>query len=253
MTVLRDLGSVRGWAESLAAEVGSLQVRRRPEVGVPEIKAHANDLVSEVDRASEQLIVDRLRADFPEDAVLGEEGHDVPGRSGWRWVVDPLDGTRNYLSGAGPWSVCLALQEAEVTRLAVVHDPVGRETFSAVRGTGATLNGVPVRIGDTTELERALLGLSFSTAPETKLRMAQMLGVLLPRVGDIRRLPAALNLCWLAGGRLDAALCLDTRLWDVAAGLLIAQEAGADLDEVGPDLLLAAVPAIRPAVRAMVP
>ena len=112
-------------------------------------KAHANDLVSDVDHASETLIVDGLLAEWPADGVLAEEGRSAPARDGWRWVIDPLDGTRNYLSAAGPWSVCLALQFQDVTQVAVVHDPAAGETFSAVRGAGATLDGEPVaRRGD---------------------------------------------------------------------------------------------------------
>ena len=112
-------------------------------------KAHANDLVSDVDHASERLIVDGLRAAGPTDGVLAEEGGSAPAEHGWRWVIDPLDGTRNYLTAAGPWSVCLALQFADVTQVAVVHDPAAGETFSAVRGAGATLDAEPIAVSAT--------------------------------------------------------------------------------------------------------
>ena len=122
----RDLVAARARAVELAESAGRLQVRRRADVVVQGTKAHANDLVSDVDHASEALIVDGLRADWPDDGVLAEEGRNAPTVHGWRWVIDPLDGTRNYLSRAGPWSVCLALQFAEVTQVAVVHDPAAR-------------------------------------------------------------------------------------------------------------------------------
>ena len=244
----RDLAAAHRRAVELAESAGRLQVQRRSSVVVQGTKAHANDLVSDVDHASEALIVDGLRAAWPDDGVLAEEGHSAPAVQGWRWVVDPLDGTRNYLTASGPWSVCLALQLDEVTQVAVVHDPAAGETFSAIRGFGAALGGAPIRVADTARLDEAIVGLSFNPSPQAKRRMATLLGTLLPQVGDVRRLPAALDLCYLAAGRLDGALCLDTRLWDIAAGLLIAEEAGAALGGPGgtasPELALAAVPAL---------
>jgi myo-inositol-1(or 4)-monophosphatase len=246
----RDLSAAQARAVELAEAAGRLQVERRASVVVHGAKAHANDLVSDVDHASEALVVDGLRDAWPEDGVLAEEGHSAPAVHGWRWVVDPLDGTRNYLTASGPWSVCLALQFDEITQVAVVHDPAAGETFSAVRGAGATLDGEPIRVSTTTRLDEAIIGLSFNPSPQAKRRMATLLGTLLPQVGDIRRLPAALDLCYLAAGRLDGAICLDTRLWDIAAGLLIVEEAGATLGgptgAPSPELALAAVPALHP-------
>jgi myo-inositol-1(or 4)-monophosphatase len=164
-------------------------------------------------------------------------------------VIDPLDGTRNYLTGTGPWSVCIALQEGETTRVAVVHDPVAGETFTAVAGAGALLGREPLAVSATTRLEEALVGLSFNPSPQTKRWTGQLVAVLLPEIGDVRRVPAALDLAYVAAGRLDAGLMVDTQLWDVAAGLLIATEAGAVVAEVtgvGPDLILATTPALRP-------
>src|SRR5215213_3641877 len=127
----RDLEAARNLAVDLAVAAGQLQLERRDTVVAGGTKAHANDLVSEVDLASERLIVDGLTATWPGDGILAEEGSSAPGTTGWRWVIDPLDGTRNYLTGAGPWSVCVALQEGGTTRVAVVHEPVAGETFSA--------------------------------------------------------------------------------------------------------------------------
>jgi myo-inositol-1(or 4)-monophosphatase len=251
----RDLEAARNLGVELAVAAGALQLQRRSTVVAGATKAHANDLVSDVDLASERLIVNGLSAAWSGDAVLAEEGSSAPGTTGWRWVIDPLDGTRNYLSGAGPWSVCIALQEGEITRVAVVHDPVAGETFTAVAGAGALLGRSPLRIGSTTRVEEALVGLSFNPSPATKARMAEILAVLLPSIGDVRRLPAALDLVSVAAGRLDAALVVDTQLWDVAAGLLIAAEAGADVDELsaaGPGVVLVATPAIAPGLARLV-
>jgi myo-inositol-1(or 4)-monophosphatase len=264
----RDLAAARALAVELAEAAGRLQVQRRATVVVHEAKAHANDLVSDVDHASERLIVDGIRAVWPDDGVLGEEGSSAAGTSGWRWVIDPLDGTRNYLTATGPWSVCIALQRSHDLRshdlrgddlrgddlqMGVVHDPMAGETFSAVAAAGATL-GAPtlaataISASDCARVDRAVVGLSFNPSPETKRRMAGILPVLLPAVGDIRRIPAALCLCYLAAGRLDAGLLVDTKLWDVAAGLVVAAEAGVVLGGVdgvpAPDFILAAAPAV---------
>ena len=246
-----DIHEAHDVAIRLAREAGALQVRERAGITAHAVKAHANDLVSHVDLASEALIVDGLRAAFPDDGVLGEEGGGLPGTSGRRWVVDPLDGTRNYLSASGPWSVCIALQDGpgdEDVALAVVHEPVVGETFSAISGEGAFLDGTPVTASDRTDPEEALAGLSFDPSSTTKHLMAEVIGLLLPEVGDIRRLPSALDLAYLASGRLDCAVLAGTKLWDVAAGQLLAREAGVVLGGIdgrpSPALILAAAPGI---------
>ncbi|MBB4692486.1 inositol monophosphatase family protein [Paractinoplanes abujensis] len=246
----RDLNAARDLAAELAVRAGQLQLDRRSTLKMGAPKAHANDVVSDVDIASEELIVDAIHAAWPADAVQAEEGHGREGSSGWNWVVDPLDGTRNYVSRTGPWSVCIALYEGDQARVAVVHEPVAGETFSAVAGGGAFLNGerLPVPAGAT--LDTALVGVSFQPNPATKERAARVVRDLLPVTGDIRRLPAALNLVHQAAGRLDGGFCLDTNLWDIAAGALIAREAGVVLGGHGPEftteLTIGAAPALWP-------
>jgi myo-inositol-1(or 4)-monophosphatase len=243
-----DLGSALATAVELARQAGRLQVRERATLTVHGWKAHANDLVSDVDLASERLIADGLRTEFPTDGLIAEEGSSSAGTSGRRWIVDPLDGTRNYVTGAGPWSVCIALQDGSDTVVAVVHDPGAQETFTAVRGAGAELNGEPLGASDCSRLAEAIVGLSFNPSLLAKRDMAQILPALLPVLGDIRRVPAALNLVYLAAGRFDAGLLLHTKLWDIAAGLLVAAEAGVILSgpdgTPSPELTLAAAPAL---------
>ncbi|GIE77179.1 hypothetical protein Aph02nite_31290 [Actinoplanes philippinensis] len=223
-------------------------------MGAP--KAHANDVVSDVDIASEQLIVDGVHGAWPDDAMQAEEGHGRSGGSGWTWIVDPLDGTRNYVSRTGPWSVCIALYQGDSPRMAVVHDPAAGETFSAVDGGGALLNGEPIRVSGGPPLAEALIGVSFQPNPATKARAGRLLRELLPLSGDIRRIPAALNLVYQAAGRLDGGLALDTKLWDIAAGALIAREAGVTLGGHGPDytteLTIGAGPSLWPELSARV-
>ena len=193
--------------EHLAREAGRQQVRERARLTVHGWKSHANDLVSDIDLASERLIADGLRAAFPADGVLAEEGSNSGGTSDRRWIVDPLNGTRNYVSGAGPWSVCLALQDGADTMAAVVHDPGEQETFTAIRGAGTALNGERIYASDCSRLAEAIVGFSFNPSLQAKRDMAQVMAVLLPAIGDIRRVPAALNLAYIATGRFDAACC----------------------------------------------
>jgi myo-inositol-1(or 4)-monophosphatase len=245
---LTGLSAALAAAERLAQEAGRLQVRERATLTVHGWKAHANDLVSDVGLASERLIADGLRVRFPADGVLAEEGENSAGTSGRRWIVDPLDGTRNYVTGAGPWSVCIALQVGVDTVVAVVHDPAAGETFTAVRGAGAALNGEPIRASGCARLAEAIVGFSFNPSPQVKRDMARIMSALLPAVGDIRRVPAALHLAYLAAGRFDAGLLRHTKLWDIAAGLLVAAEAGVVLSgpdgSPTPELTLAAAPAL---------
>ncbi len=212
---------------SLATRVGRLQLDQRHQVTEIQTKAHANDLVSQVDFASEKLIVDAVIDAFPGDSILGEEGSDVTGHNGWQWVVDPLDGTLNYLTGAGPWSVSIALQHQQETVLGVVHDPAIGETFTAIAGEGATLNDRPIRVSAAVTLAESIIGFSYNPSLPTKRRLGPLLAGLLPVIGDIRRVPAALGLSYLAAGRFDGSLILNTKPWDIAASEMIAREAGA--------------------------
>jgi myo-inositol-1(or 4)-monophosphatase len=185
-----DLPAALATAEHLAHEAGRLQLRERATLTVHGWKAHANDLVSDVDLASERLIADGLRAAFPADGVLAEEGANSAGTSGRRWIIDPLDGTRNYVTGAGPWSVCIALQDGADTAAAVVaavvHDPGARETFTALRGAGAALNGEPIRASGCARLAEAIVGFSFNPSLQAKRDLAQIISS--PALG--RRYPA---------------------------------------------------------------
>jgi myo-inositol-1(or 4)-monophosphatase len=240
--VSEDLQAVVDEVVDIAERAGRLQVHRRPSLVVEGTKAHVNDLVSDVDVASERLIGDALAALWPDDGILGEEGHDTAGTSGRRWVVDPLDGTRNYVTATGPWSVSIALFDGDRAVAAVVHDPAAGETFTAVADGGARLGDAPIEVSGA-PLAEAVVGLSFNPSPATKQQVAGLIGRMLPVIGDLRRLPAALDLAYLAAGRLDAAVLVDTKPWDVAAGLLIATEAGAHHGSRAPgQLLLAATP-----------
>jgi fructose-1,6-bisphosphatase/inositol monophosphatase family enzyme len=191
-------------------------------------KSSATDLVTAADRESEQLIVDLLLSARPHDGIVGEEGGERQGTSGIEWVIDPIDGTTNFFYGHPGFSLSIAASDADGALVGVVHDPMRAETFSAVRGKGAWLNGdplaAPVTIPPITE---ALVGTGFSYSAELRRRQAQLLPDVLATVRDIRRGgSAALDLCYVASGRLDAFYEAMPKRWDIEAGVLVIGESG---------------------------
>jgi len=218
-------------------------------------KATATDMVTEMDHASERLIERTVLAERPDDGFAGEEGTSRAGTSGVRWVVDPLDGTTNYLYGFPGFAVSVAAEVAGEVVAGAVVDPLHGDTFVAVRGRGATRNGAPIRVSAEHRLDRALVATGFSYEPERRVRQAQVLTALLGRIRDIRRTgAAAVDLCSVACGRVDAFYERGLQPWDYAAGALVAAEAGArlgDLDggPVSPSFTLAATPELFEALR----
>jgi myo-inositol-1(or 4)-monophosphatase len=193
-----------------------------------ETKVSATDMVSEMDHASEHLIVEALLAERPDDGIVGEEGSARQGTSGVRWVIDPLDGTTNYLYDHPGWAVSIAAEDARGTLAGVVADGVHAEVFTATRGGGARRNGTPIACSDAAVLATALVGTGFGYRPERRRVQGEVVAALLPRVRDIRRMGAAsVDLCSVACGRLDAYYERGLAPWDLAAGALVATEAGA--------------------------
>lgn len=190
-------------------------------------KSSGTDMVTEVDRASEALIVERLLAARPDDGLLGEEGSERAGSSGVTWVIDPLDGTTNYLWGIPHWAVSIAAVGPDGGLAAVVLDPCSGECFAAGRGLGAWLGDRPMRVTRPAALDQALVGTGFNYSAEERGRQSQVLTGVMTRVRDIRRFgAAALDLAWTAAGRLDAFFERGLERWDWAAGALLVTEAG---------------------------
>jgi myo-inositol-1(or 4)-monophosphatase len=219
----------------------------RPPQGV-DSKSSETDLVSDADREAEQVIRELLETERPEDGLIAEEGSRSESESGRRWIVDPLDGTINFLYGFPAWGISIALEDEHGLALGVVLDPVRPELFAAVRGQGATLDGEPIRVSGRTELARALVATGFSYEAERRAAQAELLRKVLPRVRDIRRAgAAALDLCQVAAGRVDGFYERGLNRWDEAAGRLIIEEAGgvaAELDGEPAGLVAAASPAL---------
>ncbi|MFI9486530.1 inositol monophosphatase family protein [Promicromonospora sp. NPDC052451] len=229
VTALRDL------AVRLATAAGALVREGRPErVVVAATKSSEVDPVTVMDRASEDLLREMIAAERPDDAILGEEGDDVPGTSGLTWVLDPIDGTVNYLYGVASWAVSVAVvagppEPGAWTVLAgCVHSVADGRTWSAGLGEGATRDGEPVRVGSASSLGTSLVGTGFGYDAGRRAQQAQVLTQVLPKIRDIRRLgSAAIDLCLLAQGSIDLYYERGLNPWDMAAGAVVATEAGA--------------------------
>jgi myo-inositol-1(or 4)-monophosphatase len=219
-------------AARAAGEVLLSYYGRAPE-GL-ESKTSATDPVSDADREAERVIRELLEAERPDDGLMGEEGSRSPAPSGRRWIVDPLDGTVNFLYGLRAWCVSIALEDEEGLAVGVVFNPVSGECFAAERGKGATVNGEPIHVTGCRSLDRAMVATGFSYESERRADQAEILVSLLPRIRDLRRAgAAALDLAYVAAGRADAFYERGLKRWDEAAGLLLVHEAGgvtADLD-----------------------
>jgi myo-inositol-1(or 4)-monophosphatase len=208
--------------------------RRREHIDVAETKTSATDVVTAVDRESETLIRSRLRAARPDDGFLGEEGHDDTGSSGVRWIVDPIDGTVNFLYGLAPYAVSIAAERDGTVVAGVVLDVTTGTEYTAVRvadGVTALRDGAPVAVRGETPVSQRLVGTGFSYVPEIRALQAAAIARLLPVVRDIRRMgSSALDICRVAEGTYDAYVEEGLHAWDYSAAALVAEGAGAQVE-----------------------
>lgn len=227
----RDAAVEPAELEQLAVQLaeGAAAVVRDGRSGTVEVdaKSTATDLVTEVDRATERWLVERLRSVRPGDAIVGEEGGDRDGSTGVRWVLDPIDGTVNFVLGLPQFAVSVAAEVDGRVVAGAVCNPATGETFRATLGGGAHLGRVRLTGPRDVPLAKAVVGTGFGYDAAMRARQAAVLVPLLPTVADVRRLGAAsLDLCFLAAGRLDAYFEVGLNVWDYAAGGLVATEAG---------------------------
>jgi myo-inositol-1(or 4)-monophosphatase len=227
-------------ARDAAIAAGRVLLSERPAViaqGPSATKSSATDPVTRADTAAQQVIADMLATARPADGLLGEEGLDRQGETGWQWIIDPLDGTVNYLYGSDDWAVSIALRDEAGTAVGVVHAPALGRTYTAVRGGGCYLDDRRITVRGCRDLSQAVVGTGFSYDAATRGAQAAVLARVLPRVADIRRCgSAALDLARVASGRIDAFYENDLQKWDWAAGALLATEAGAVVRQIaGPD------------------
>jgi len=186
------------------------------------------DLVTEMDRAAQDLIQQEIQLRYPDHGILAEEDLDIQGSEGFQWIVDPLDGTTNYAHRFPVFSISIAVAYEKDVVCGVVYNPVSEELFKAIRGEGASLNAMPLRVSETSRLDDSLLGTGFPynirETAETNLDHFREFAL---RTQGIRRCgSAALDLCFVASGRLDGFWELNLKPWDIAAGALIVREAG---------------------------
>jgi myo-inositol-1(or 4)-monophosphatase len=215
-------------AVELAEATGAMLRQELGRARRVEAKDSPINLVTEMDRRAEAIIVDRLRREFPDDAILAEESGASGGRSGRRWIVDPLDGTTNYAHGVPIFAVSIALEERNRIVLGAIHDPNQRETFVAERGGGAHLNGARLAVSGTKRLDESLLatGFPYDIRATNDTNLSEF-GVFSLRARSVRRTGSAvLHLAYLAAGRFDGYWELRLGPWDVAAGWLMVEEAG---------------------------
>ncbi|WP_049580887.1 inositol monophosphatase family protein [Streptomyces sp. SBT349] len=227
-------GELLDLAEEAAGRAGALLRDGRPaDLGVAATKSSPIDIVTEMDLAAEKLITGFLAERRPEDGFLGEEGGVSGGTGGVRWIIDPLDGTVNYLYGLPQWAVSIGAEVDGEVVAAVVAAPMRGETYRAVRGGGAWrlregAEPEPLRPRPSPPLDQALIGTGFNYVATVRAAQAALAARLIPQVRDIRRSgSAAVDLCDVAGGRLDGYYERGLAPWDLAAGDLIAREAGA--------------------------
>jgi myo-inositol-1(or 4)-monophosphatase len=239
-------------AVEVAHEAARLIVEERPAGGptVAATKSSATDIVTEMDRRAEALIARRLAAHRPGDGFLGEEGGARQGSSGITWVVDPIDGTVNYLYEIPAYAVSIAARDGDQVVAGVVVNARSGEMWTAARGGGALLDGRPIHVNAAADLSQALIATGFGYDSARRTRQAAVLQQVLPRVRDVRRAGAAsLDLCAVACGRVDGYYEQGLKPWDLAAGGLIAEEAGARVGGLagkpaGEALVLAAPPGL---------
>lgn len=211
-----------------ARAAGNIIVRNMDQiVDLPINEKGLNDFVTEVDRQAERVIIDTILKAYPQHSILAEESG-ARGDSEFQWVIDPLDGTTNYVHGFPQFAISIALRHKDILEQAIIYDPLRQELFTATRGNGAYLNSRRIRVSKRKELAGALLGTGFPFGDSQRLEMfINTFRLIFPMTAGIRRAGAAsLDLAYVACGRLDGFWEFGLKEWDMAAGALLIQEAG---------------------------
>lgn len=228
-------------AIDIAKQAGTLLQARPSKLDI-DTKSSAIDIVTQMDRASEKLIVEAILAARPDDGIIGEEGANRESKSGYTWVIDPIDGTVNYFYDMAGWSVSIAIKDQNGTVVGVVYSPTISSLYTAIRGGGSYLNGKRLVCNDPINLDRALIATGFAYRKELRELQVKQFNDLILKIRDYRRNgSAAIDICHVAAGIVDGYYEMGLYEWDLAAAELIAKEAGAKVSVHG-ELVIAAGP-----------
>ena len=213
--------------ENAARRAGELVLSRfRSDVEVS-LKGRAN-VVTDADLASERVILDYVQEEYPDFGILSEESDPVPGASPYTWVVDPIDGTRNFAEGIPHFCIVVAIADGDEVVAGVTYDPVRDELFSAQKGTGALLDGQPIRISDRRNIDEAILGFDLGYDFGQAKHLMEMVAGIWPQISGYRLMgSSAMSIAYTAAGRIDLYAHHSLSAWDIASGILLAREAGA--------------------------
>ena len=244
-----DFIELRNIANDAAKQASEYILQENGNKALQNIKSSSSDYVTEADKQAEALIVSIVKDARPQDGFLGEEGASEKGRSNVQWVIDPIDGTTNFIYGHSGYGPSVAAKVGDEVVAGAVVDSSRGEVFDAAMGHGARCNEEGITLETSTTLETALVATGFSYKDADRITQAEILISIIPHIADIRRMgSAAIDLCSVAKGRVDAYFETGLNEWDFAAGLLIASEAGATTvlvsDFAGKDLTLAVNPSI---------
>jgi len=253
---MTDTQQLLDLALKIARQAGDL-LMDRPASWDLTVKSTAIDIATQMDLASEKLIVESILAARPDDGIIGEEGASRESKSGVTWVIDPVDGTVNYFYGLPGWAVSIAAKDETGTLVGVVHSPTVHATWHASKGGGAFLNNVAIACNEPIELNRALISSGFAYDVNNRLEQVKIVNALLPKIRDLRRIgSAAADICHVATGMVDGYFETGLFEWDLAAAELIALEAGATVSTRpwhGLNLTVAAGPHLFAALNAQIP
>lgn len=236
-------------ANRVALAAGALLIDR-PATFEISAKSTALDIATQMDRDSERFIVDSILAARPDDGIIGEEGASRASNSGVTWVIDPLDGTVNYLYGLPGWNVSIGARDELGAAAGVVHAPTINSTWTAARGQGAFFNGSQIHCNDPITLDKALIGTGFAYDVGKRVEQGRVAAELLPQIRDLRRMgSSAVDVCYVAMGAFDGYFESGLFEWDYAASSLVAMEAGAKFT-INPanDLTVCAGPRLYPSL-----
>lgn len=229
-----DLEALKESAVEAALAAGAEARRGQGTAMQVRTKSSAIDLVTEYDQKAQSIIVEYLRARYPDHGFLSEENVDEAGAGAFQWVIDPIDGTTNYAHGSPIFAISIGLVHRLQPLIGVVYAPCMNERFVAVRGHGAWLNDKPIRVSAHKKLSESVLATGFSYSGDLTEQNLKHFGRLIRRCRAIRRLgSAALDMCWVAMGRFDGYWELDLKPWDVAAGWLMVEQAGGRISDFG--------------------